>query len=63
MLIVEYARLPEHFRDGYIVSIGKTRQLVIIEESLSDEEKNVIVSKVIRILRSYKREREILWKL
>ena len=51
MLIIEYTHLPKHFCDGYIISIGKTRQLVIIDESLSDKEKCLIVHKVIRILK------------
>lgn len=53
MLIIEYAHLPKHFRDGYVASINKTHQLVIVEESLSNEEKCFIVHKVIRNLQSY----------
>lgn len=54
MLIIKYAPLPKHFRDGYVASITNTHQLVIIEELLSDKERNVILQKIIRNLRSYK---------
>lgn len=47
MLIIEYAHLPKSFHDGYIISIEGKYQMVIIEESLSDNDKSIIANKII----------------
>lgn len=49
MLIIEYSHLPKSFHDGYVVSIEDEYQMVIIEDSLSDKDKSVLVNKIIEI--------------
>ncbi len=50
--VVEYAHLPQHFKDGYVVSAPKDKAtLIIIEETLSAEERRKRLAKVFRRIR------------
>lgn len=49
--VVEYAHLPQHFKDGYVVSAPKDKAtLIIIEETLSAEERRKRSDEIFRRL-------------
>lgn len=48
--VTEYQSLPRTCERGYIVSVGRNKTLIIIEETLSAEERRKLLSKIIRRL-------------
>ena len=50
--VVEYAHLPQHFKDGYVISAPKDKAtLIIIDETLSAEERRKRLDEVFRKIR------------
>lgn len=48
--VTEYRTLPTTCERGYIVSVGRNKTLIIIDESLAAEERRKLLSKIIRRL-------------
>ena len=48
--VTEYQTLPATCESGYIVSVGRNKTLIIIDESLTVEERRKLLSKIIRRL-------------
>lgn len=48
--VTEYQKLPASCERGYIVSVGRKKTLIIIEETLSVEERRKRLEKAIRRL-------------
>lgn len=50
--VTECQPLPRTCRQGYIVSVGRSKTLIIIDESLTAEERRKLLLKIIRRLES-----------
>lgn len=48
--VTEYRTLPRTCESGYIVSVGRNKTLIIIDENLTAEERRKLLSKIIRRL-------------
>ena len=48
--VTEYQKLPASCERGYIVSVGRNKTLIIVEETLSAEERHKRLEKIIRRL-------------
>jgi hypothetical protein len=48
--VTEYRTLPRTCESGYIVSVGRNKTLIIIDENLTAEERRKLLAKVIRRL-------------
>ncbi len=48
--VTEYRTLPKNCERGYIVSVGRNKTLIIIDENLTAEERRKLLSKIIRRL-------------
>lgn len=48
--VTEYRILPTTCERGYIVSCGRNKTLIIIDENLTAEERRKLLSKIIRRL-------------
>lgn len=48
--VTEYRTLPMNCERGYIVSVGRNKTLIIIDENLTAEERRKLLLKIIRRL-------------
>lgn len=48
--VTEYRTLPRTCERGYIVSVGRNKTLIIIDENLTAEERRKLLLKIIRRL-------------
>lgn len=48
--VTEYKHLPATYEKGYVVSCGRDKTLIVIEETLSAEERRKRLEKIIRRL-------------
>lgn len=48
--VTEYRTLPRTCERGYIVSVGRNKTLIIIDENLTAEGRRKLLSKIIRRL-------------
>lgn len=46
--VTEYQSLPVSCERGYIVSVGRNKTLIIINENLTAEERRKLLSKIVR---------------